>query len=137
MAETEKCKTRVLVVEDDENLRGLIELHLQHDGFESIVASTGRQALDVLETTPVDVVVTDLLMPEADGFEVLQRLRAKGDAPPVILITGGGRRGAGEYVEIAKVLGAAATLQKPFTLPALTETIQRFVSAPEAERRGP
>lgn len=102
---------------------------MRHEGYGAIGASTGVDALALLEKSTVDVIVTDLIMPGVDGFEILRRLRTDADAPPVILITGGGRAGAVQYGEIAKALGAAATLQKPFSFSALTDTIKAVTRA--------
>jgi len=138
MGQTEQARAlRILIVEDDQILRRLIERHLGRQGFESVTASSGLQALEVLEAMRIDLVLTDLIMPEADGFEVLKKLRTRPGAPPVILMTGAGRGAAGEYVEIARVLGAAAVLQKPFSLDALTDMIRQFAGPPATGDQSP
>ncbi len=77
----------VLVVDDEENIRFLVESALQLAGFTTISAADGRAALRLVTESRPDLIVLDVMMPELDGFEVLQRLRDSGSRCPVILLT--------------------------------------------------
>ena len=119
----------ILVVEDDAALRRLFEQMLLRDGHEVTIAADGAQALKLIEAMSFDVVVTDLIMPEMEGLSLLRELRHLKSPPKIIAMSGGGRGSATDYLEIAAMLGAAATLSKPFTHQQLTEAVERVMTA--------
>jgi DNA-binding response OmpR family regulator len=82
-------KTRILVADDDPQMRRLIRSILERDGFEVTEAADGLDALDALESRPVDLVVLDIDMPRLDGLGVLEELRARvqTSSVPVIVLT--------------------------------------------------
>ena len=77
----------VLVVEDEKPLSHALELKLQHEGFTVTVASNGREALDFINGQHFDIVLLDLIMPDIDGFQVLEQLKEKSDAPAVFVLS--------------------------------------------------
>lgn len=77
----------VLVVEDEKPLSHALELKLQHEGFDVTVASNGHEALELLESRRFDVALLDLIMPEVDGFQVLEKLQKKSDAPVIFVLS--------------------------------------------------
>lgn len=81
---------RVLVVEDEENIRFLVTSALDLAGIETLATSTGRDALDGLSTWHPDAVVLDVMLPDIDGFTVLQRIRDQGNRVPIIFLTARG-----------------------------------------------
>ena len=119
----------ILVVEDDESLRRLFEQMLVRAGYEVTIAADGAKALKLIETTVFDVMITDLIMPEMEGLSLLRELRNKKSPMKVIAMSGGGRGSATDYLEMAKMLGAAETLPKPFTGQQLIDTIERVLKA--------
>lgn len=78
---------RILVVDDEENIRFLLSSALRHAGYEVELAETGRQAVDKYASVRPDVVLLDVMLPDFDGFEVLKRLRREGPTCPVIFLT--------------------------------------------------
>lgn len=78
---------RILVVEDDRGARRLTEDVLLDAGYEPIAASNGLEALDIMERKHIDLMVLDVMMPEMDGFELLQQLRCSGFDLPVLIVT--------------------------------------------------
>jgi two-component system OmpR family response regulator len=117
--------TRLLVVDDEPNLRSMLAAALKHHGFEVSTAPDGRTALDMIDTDRPDLVVLDVMMPDLDGFEVCRRLRISGDTTPVLFLTA---RDAVEDKVRGLTLGADDYLQKPFSLEELvarTEAILR------------
>jgi CheY-like chemotaxis protein len=109
---------RVLVVDDDEDLRMLVRLVMQRGGHVVLEAPDGEQGLLILEREQPDLVLLDLNMPGIGGFEVLQRLRAQEQfrrLPVVVLTT----RGNEESIHISFRLGATDFLAKPFSPPQL------------------
>ena len=78
---------RVLVVEDDTELRGLFRRVLEKNGYEALEAADGQEALDVLDRQYIDLIISDIMMPVMDGYELVRSLRDAGIAIPVLMIT--------------------------------------------------
>lgn len=104
---------RVLVIEDSANMRDMLRLALEGAGHEVITASHGLEGLGYLNGHKVDVVLTDLFMPEMDGIEVIAALKRR--FPGVKVVAMSGRPGV-DYLNVAKELGAARILRKPFAM---------------------
>jgi DNA-binding NtrC family response regulator len=113
---------RILVVDDDASVRGALRTLLQRAGYETIEAADGRDAGVMLDG--VDLVITDLLMPEVDGVNLLSLIRQQGRGTPVIAMSGGGRLDSRTYLDVAKALGAVATLSKPFDIEVMLATVR-------------
>ena len=103
----------ILIVDDDPQIRKLLDAILKRDGYGIITAANGRQALQELDKQAVDLVITDLLMPEKEGIETIMEIRHKFTGMPIIAISGGGRLNPQTYLKIAKSLGAVRTMTKP------------------------
>ena len=102
---------RVLVIEDNVDLRDYLRLALESQEYEVFTARNGQEALGYLNGHPVDVVLTDLFMPEMDGIETISTLRKQ--FPGVRVVAMSGRPGV-DYLSVARELGVACTLRKPF-----------------------
>ncbi len=100
----------VLVVDDDDDVRKVLRLMLESGGYRVLEAADGRKALDQVRNEDIDLVMTDLVMPEQEGFETIQAIRREQPALKVIAMSGAF---GGEFLRIAKLLGAHSTLQKP------------------------
>lgn len=120
--------TRVLVVDDDENICRVVQRMLEAAGYAVDVATNGREALTKL-SPDVAVVLSDVLMPEMDGIEMLRRVRKEAPHAKIISMSGGGIQDKEHVLEIAQRLGAAKTLSKPFTREELLGTIDAALSA--------
>ena len=81
---------RILIVDDDERQRSALAAILSDGDFETQVAADGQEALERLAAFNADVIVADLVMPRMDGFELLLRLKERGDLTPAIVLTGFG-----------------------------------------------
>ena len=77
----------VLIVEDERPLSHALELKLQHEGFLTTVATNGQECLNLLETQHFDVMLLDLIMPEVDGFQVLEHIQNKPDKPITFVLS--------------------------------------------------
>src|SRR5689334_8154047 len=77
---------RLLLVDDEDNLRSMLEAALRHSGFEVHPAADGRSALDAVPEVRPDLIVLDVMLPDLDGFDVCQRLRSNGDRTPVLFL---------------------------------------------------
>ena len=106
--------TRVLVVDDNADMRLTTKLLLEAEGYVVEVAANGAEALRIQRERPTHILLTDLFMPEVDGLETVQTFRAAYPAMPVIVVSGGssiGRQQA-DHLSVARELGAI-TLRKP------------------------
>lgn len=113
---------RILVIDDDQAVRHVVGRVLERGGYEVEEAADGRAGMCVYRTSPFDLVITDINMPEMDGIEVIGELRGAGT--PVVAISGGGRIDKNLLLDSAGLLGAVYTLAKPFTMEALLEVVR-------------
>lgn len=105
---------KILVVDDDAGVRGVLERILTRGGHQAVLASDGHEAIGLLASTPCDMVITDINMPDMDGIELILTLEDISRGTPVIAISGGGLIEAGSLLSDAQGLGAVGTITKPF-----------------------
>jgi DNA-binding response OmpR family regulator len=112
-------RKRVLLVDDDTNLLQslgrILTLSMTPNQWELVWVTNGRDALQQVALTPYDLVITDILMPEHDGLETIQKLRRAFPTIKIIAISGGGRVGKACVLKLATYFGAHWTLAKPFS----------------------
>jgi len=118
-------KGRVLLVDDDTDMRDSLAEVLADQGFDTAVASDGQEALDMLDARAADAIVTDLIMPRMDGFELLRTLRARGRITPAIVLTGFGS--LDKALSVIRDLEAYWFLEKPVKLSALQSLLERAI----------
>jgi CheY-like chemotaxis protein len=117
---------RILVVDDDRDLRSVLRLVLEKDGYEVSEAGTGAVALGILQSRPVDLMITDIFMPEIGGLGMMQSLPPRLKGMPVIAMSGGADRTAREPLERAEALGAVRTFAKPFAVAEVLAAVREF-----------
>jgi two-component system chemotaxis response regulator CheY len=122
----------ILIADDDESLRELLAEVLTDAGHQVTQAGDGRVAISLLRQRSFAVVVTDMLMPDADGAEVLAALRGRQPKPWLVVISGGGSIDAASYLQMARVFGADEVLQKPFPPSQLIALLGRLLAQPRA-----
>jgi two-component system OmpR family response regulator len=110
----------LLLVEDEENLRSMLESALRHHEFEVTPVSSGREALAALDTARQDLLLLDVMLPDLDGFEVCRRLRARGLKVPIVFLTA---RDAVDDRVRGLTLGGDDYLVKPFSIEELVARI--------------
>jgi two-component system, OmpR family, response regulator len=128
-------RPKVLVVDDEENIRFLVVTALNLAGMDAATAATGREALDLTSTWRPDAVVLDVMLPDLDGFAVLQRMRDQGDNLPVVFLTA---RNTTEDRVRGLSDGGDDYLVKPFEVAELVARVQlrlRRPGSPVAGRR--
>jgi CheY-like chemotaxis protein len=123
----------VLVTDDDPNVRLCLAHTLRAEGFIVLEAGDGRAALEVLQAQRVDLLVLDIIMPEQEGLATIRALCRKQHRMPIIAVSGNHQ----EYLHIAKLLGADATLRKPFSAPDLVSTAWRLLRRSAVETPQP
>src|SRR5262245_59100675 len=114
-------ETRVLVVDDETNITDLVATALRYEGFDVEVAATGTEALKAAETFRPDLMVLDIMLPDRDGFAVVQRLRADGLHVPVVFLTA--RHSTAEKVK-GLTVGGDDYVTKPFSLEELVARVR-------------
>ncbi len=120
----------ILVVDDEDQIRRLICITLERAGYHVTEARDGKEALLLHRLAPADLIIMDILMPDQDGLETTVALRREFPDVKIIVITGGSDMiGILNYLDVAKMLGAHSTLQKPFEMKTLLETIQAELQA--------
>jgi two-component system OmpR family response regulator len=110
----------LLLVDDEDNLRSMLEAALRHSGFEVHPIANGRDAIDAVPVVRPDLIVLDVMLPDLDGFDVCKRLRSSGDRTPVLFLTA---RDATEDRVRGLTLGGDDYLVKPFSLEELVARI--------------
>lgn len=114
----------VLVVDDDRAVRRLVRRTLEGAGYQVLEAIDGADAMRTLDAQPVALVVTDVLMPERDGIELVLQLASRDPRVPIIVMSGGGTGLDVEtLVTTALAFGASAALAKPFSINALLSVV--------------
>ncbi len=117
----------ILFVDDNPQLVDIHSTYLREMGYSVLTAGDGQVALDMLDEHPIDLLVTDVVMPGKEGFETIMEVRTKFPAMPIIAISGGGRIGARDYLTLAMSMGAQATLSKPFSAAALHREVKHLL----------
>ena len=118
----------VLLADDDENLRRVMEFQLGEAGYKVISAADGQEALTIFEHNEVDCVITDLRMPRLSGLELLEKIKATNGDVPVVVTTAFGEV---ETAVSAMKLGAFDYVNKPFNRDEILLTIERALSFSE------
>lgn len=114
----------MLVVDDDPGMRNFLQMVLEVEGYEVECAMDGKEALAAQRQNPAAVIVSDIFMPEAEGIETLVKLREEFPQTSIIVISGGGSHGGVDYLALARELGAARTLKKPFSPQDLIDAVR-------------
>ena len=110
---------RLLVVDDDADMRLTLKLALEIAGYAVGVAANAREAIELQRGQPADVLITDIFMPDADGFEAIDAFRHEFPQTKIVVVSGGAQFTKRDYLPDAELIGADATLQKPFEIDTL------------------
>jgi DNA-binding response OmpR family regulator len=119
---------RILVIDDDEQMRILLRQVMEWAGYEVIEAGDGREGMLKQRKQQADLVITDLIMPEQEGLETITSLRREYPEVKIIAISGGGRIGPDAYLPAAQELGADRVFSKPFDVRQLAATVKELLA---------
>lgn len=122
-------KAKIIVVDDDKDVRDGIRLVLETCGYDVDTASDGEKGILLIESSPFDIAVIDLYMPRKEGIEMIMELRSAYPDLGIIAISGGGKVAGVNYLDLAKKLGANATLMKPFSSTDIIDAVNELVAA--------
>ncbi len=117
----------ILIIEDDPDLREMLKTALSGDYLSILEAKDGKDAIIHFKPGVIDLVVTDLIMPEEDGLKVIMKIKEMKPGIKIIAISGGGKAGPGSYLQIARTLGADAVFSKPFSINDLAGKIKELL----------
>ena len=117
----------ILIIDDDAQLNLMLKSALELKGYTVDTASNGKKAKSLYQKNTYDVIITDIIMPEGDGFEVVLDLRRMGMSDRTIAVSGGGRTAADDYLVTAQHFDVAATFNKPIDLQALRDKVDEII----------
>lgn len=121
---------KVLIVDDEQVIRAMLREFLEDDSHEVMEAVNGEQACALYRKSPADLVITDIVMPEKNGIDMIMDL--KKDYPDINIVAisgGGGITGRYDYLPIASMVGASNILSKPFSLTEMRKVLSGLLSA--------
>jgi DNA-binding response OmpR family regulator len=127
---------RILLIDDDNNFRAMLGLTLTHFGHTVIEARNGREGLELFPQANVDIVITDIIMPDKEGIEVVMELKKEHSSVKIIAISGGARNRVDGYLHTAKLLGASKVFTKPFFISELMAAINELLAADNLKPTG-
>ena len=107
---------RILVIDDDPDVRGSLTKILTRAGYDVVAAAEGAAGIELQHNEPADVIITDIFMPGLDGLQTLRQLKKEGSKVRVIAVSGGDRTGTMDLTEQASLMGAFRVLHKPFEM---------------------
>ena len=118
---------RLLVVDDNEDMRQSMKRLLERFGYEVEIASNGARAIEVQHLVAAEVLITDIFMPDTDGLETINLFRTTFPNVKIIAMSGGGASvREADYLSTATVAGADAVLRKPFSMESLLEALKKL-----------
>ncbi|MBE0646625.1 MAG: response regulator [Bacteroidales bacterium] len=116
----------VLIIDDDQVFRSSLSKMFEKAGYIATTASDGEEGLSLFSTLGFDLVITDIIMPVMEGIETILKLLALSPDLQIIAMSGGGKVGAEEYLNTARLLRVNAILKKPFSFKELQEVLEKL-----------
>ena len=120
---------RILVIDDDPDVRGSLNKILTRAGYDVVEAADGAAGIALQHTNPADVIITDIFMPGLDGLQTIRQLKKEGSGVKVIAVSGGDRTGTVDLKEHARLLGAFKVLAKPFEMRDVLAAVKEALDA--------
>jgi len=118
---------RILLIEDDHQLRKLFQKKMAGKGYEIIEASNGKEGMERFRDASPDLIITDIVMPEKEGLETISELRKMAPGIKIIAISGGGRISPESYLSTAAFLGARHVFSKPIDWPEMLRAVANLL----------
>jgi len=118
----------ILLVDDDELFADMLQKQLTRSGYTVVRARNGREAIRLYDRRRISLVLTDLVMPDMEGLELIMKLREFDPGIRIVAMSGGGRNRPDTYLNMARQLGATTTLAKPFSSDEMFAAIEGLVN---------
>lgn len=119
----------VLIIDDDDMVRTMLLRTLTRGGHVAVGARDGVEGVEAFRQNPVDLVITDIFMPNQEGLATIMELRRSHPGIKIIAISGGGARASLDVLPVAEALGAQKTLRKPFTPAEVMDAVREVLDA--------
>jgi CheY-like chemotaxis protein len=120
---------KILLIDDDQQVRAVIEGFLKHNQHEVISVENGKQGLIQLKMQQFDLIITDIIMPEQDGFETIMAVATMPDAPKIIAISGGSTAIKQDMLlSVASKMPISNALAKPVSYEQLTDAVNKALA---------
>jgi DNA-binding response OmpR family regulator len=119
--------SRILVVDDEPPIRGLLRQAFEMNGYEVLEASNGVEAVRMFRENDIDLVVTDIIMPDKEGLESIMDLKEIDPDVKIIAMSGGGRLEPHSYLQMASKFGAKRVFQKPLSIALLVSAVKELI----------
>lgn len=120
---------KLLVIDDDASMLEVLQQRLETEGYDVETAQNGVQALQLIRSCAYDLVITDIVMPDMDGIELIRALREEDPDAKIIAISGGGKVSSQHYLHLADRLGADCVLAKPFVWQDLSPLVDKALAS--------
>jgi CheY-like chemotaxis protein len=127
----------ILIIDDNDDLRDTLVVLLEDEGYTTFVAHDGQSGVRMFDKTRPDLVLTDIIMPDADGIETIRQIRRLDPTARIVAMSGRSLIGNDYYLRMAKTLGAAEILPKPFEPDRLMRAVERCLQAPRTAGENP
>ncbi len=121
--------SRILLIDDDDQLRAMLQASLEVLGHEVEQAADGVEGMRRFRECSPDIVITDLIMPNKEGIELILELRRLQKDVKIVAMSGGGHMSTRSYLDMVRMIGVRRVLEKPFSLAQLKEVLDSFSSA--------
>jgi len=118
----------ILIIDDDSGFRKMIRHMLEKEGYQVLEASDGNEGIEVYHSKKVDLVITDIFMPEKEGIETIIDLRRDNPDVKIIAVSGGGWKGDFDALKIAEAFGVQKAFEKPFERDEMLKTVSRLLA---------
>lgn len=128
---------RILIIDDEPQIRSMLKLMLERDGYEVVEAPDGIEGIRVHRQNPADLIITDLIMPNKDGIGMIIDLKKEFPEVKIIAMSGGGLNKPDGYLEGAKKLGAARTMTKPIDREEMLRAVKNILKEPSSQTDQP
>ena len=120
---------RILVIEDDDDFRRMLNVMLSGQGFEVIEASNGEEGIKAYDKDQIDLVITDILMPAKEGKETILELQEINPEVNIIAISGGGTQRTYDYLDWMKDFGTQYVFKKPFNSKVFLDVVKKLLES--------
>ena len=128
-----KIMALILIIDDEPQIRSMLKLMLERDGYEVAEAPDGIEGIRIYRQNPADLIITDLIMPNKDGIGVIIDLKKEFPNVKIIAMSGGGLNKPEGYLKGAKKLGAVCTLTKPIDRGEMLRAIKDVLKSPSSQ----
>ena len=115
---------RILIIDDDAQVLAMLKQTLEREGYEVVDAPDGKVGIKLYQEDPADLIITDIIMPEKEGIEMIMELKRDFPDVKIIAISGGGRIDPGEYLHMSEKFGVKRTFAKPVERKELLAAVQ-------------